>query len=66
LLKCTLGSGSVIRGLESGVEGMRKGGQRVIVVPASYSDKKLEPNPPSGTTLVFFVCFFFFLASFQY
>ena len=31
LLKVTLGSGSVIRGLEQGVQGMRKGGQRIVV-----------------------------------
>jgi FKBP-type peptidyl-prolyl cis-trans isomerase len=56
LLKVTLGSGTCIRGLEQGVVGMKKGGQRIIVVPPALVDKRLEPNPPSGIPLVFFVC----------
>ena len=42
-----VGSGTVIRGLEIGVVGMREGGVRRVVIPpaVSYQDKTQEPVP---------------------
>ena len=50
----TLGTGSVIKGWDQGVPGMREGGQRRLVVPPSlaYGNTRHSVVPPN-TTLVF-------------
>jgi len=51
-----LGLGDVIRGLEAGIIGMRPGGQRQLVIPASqgYGVHQVGRVPPNST-LVFVV-----------
>ncbi|WP_420127910.1 FKBP-type peptidyl-prolyl cis-trans isomerase [Longimicrobium sp.] len=51
-----LGAGTVIRGWESGLIGMRSGGQRQLVVPASqgYGSRQVGRVPPNAT-LVFVI-----------
>lgn len=51
-----LGDGDVIRGWESGLVGMKAGGQRQIVVPPSlgYGGRRID-NIPANSTLVFLV-----------
>jgi FKBP-type peptidyl-prolyl cis-trans isomerase FkpA len=51
-----LGDREVIRGLDEGIVGMRVGGQRRIVVPASlgYGSRAVE-TVPAHSTLVFIV-----------
>jgi FKBP-type peptidyl-prolyl cis-trans isomerase FkpA len=53
-LSFTLGAGQVIRGWEQGLQGMRVGGIRRLVVPPSlaYGDTRFGPIPPNAT-LVF-------------
>lgn len=55
-LEFEVGLGDVIRGLESGVVGMRPGGQRQLVIPASqaYGVRRVGTVPPNST-LVFVV-----------
>lgn len=50
----TIGEGKVIKGWDQGVVGMKVGGKRVLIIPASlaYGDKGAGPIP-GGATLVF-------------
>ena len=52
----TLGSGQVISGFDSGVEGMREGGVRIVVIQpeAGYGDRQVGSIPPN-TTLQFVI-----------
>ena len=49
-----LGAGRVIQGWDDGVQGMKVGGKRTLIVPASmgYGDSGAGPIPP-GATLIF-------------
>lgn len=49
------GVGEVIRGLDMGLEGLRIGGSREIIIPPSlgYGDDGLGEDIPGGATLVF-------------
>lgn len=51
-----VGEGKVIRGWESGIVGMRVGGQRQLVVPAAqaYGGRRVGQVPPNST-LVFVI-----------
>jgi FKBP-type peptidyl-prolyl cis-trans isomerase FkpA len=50
-----LGAGRVIKGWEEGVVGMKEGGQRTLIIPASmgYGDKGAGDVIPPGATLLF-------------
>ncbi|UVW27238.1 FKBP-type peptidyl-prolyl cis-trans isomerase [Massilia sp. H6] len=49
-----LGAGRVIKGWDEGVQGMKVGGKRTLIVPADmgYGDGGAGPIPP-GATLIF-------------
>jgi FKBP-type peptidyl-prolyl cis-trans isomerase len=52
----TLGKGQVIKGWDEGLLGMKKGGQRIIVIPSELAYGKLGMGTiPSNATLVFAV-----------
>jgi peptidylprolyl isomerase len=53
----TLGKGQVIPGWEQGVEGMKVGGRRELIIPASlaYGAKGSPPTIPPNEALVFVV-----------
>ena len=50
----TVGEGKVIKGWEQGLIGMKKGGQRILIIPSDmgYGDRGMGPIPP-GATLLF-------------
>ncbi len=52
----TLGEGKVIKGWEEGIKGMKKGGQRILVIPPQFAYGSREVGPiPANATLVFSV-----------
>ena len=52
-----LGAGRVIKGWDQGVEGMRVGGRRELIIPPhlAYGNQSPSPLIPAGSTLIFVV-----------
>lgn len=51
------GGGSVVKGLDEGIRGMRMGGERKLLVPPAlgYGAKGLPPSVPPNATLIYTV-----------
>ena len=51
----TLGAGQVIKGWDEGIVGMKEGGTRTLLIPASlaYGSQSPAPSIPSNSNLVF-------------
>jgi peptidylprolyl isomerase len=56
-LPVTLGEGGVVPGFEQGLEGMKEGGQRQIIIPPDlgYGPQGNPPAIPPDSTLIFVV-----------
>ena len=54
-IKFSLGAGTVIKGWEEGIEGMKTGGKRVLFVPSglAYGSLGVAPSIPSNADLIF-------------
>lgn len=52
-----LGAGNVIKGWDEGIEGMKEGGRRLLVIPPDkgYGEAGSPPSIPANETLVFVV-----------
>lgn len=48
-----LGAGNVIKGLDEGIEGMKSGGKRTLIVPAAlaYGSRGAGPVPPNANLI---------------
>jgi FKBP-type peptidyl-prolyl cis-trans isomerase len=57
LFTFTLGDESTVPGFEEGIEGMRVGGRRKLIIPPKlgYGSSGVPPKVPPGATLVFVV-----------
>ncbi|XP_036382664.1 FK506-binding protein 15-like isoform X2 [Megalops cyprinoides] len=55
LLRVKLGAGKVIKGWEEGMQGMKKGGRRLLMVPPNlgYGSQGVPNRVPSDSTLIF-------------
>ncbi len=61
--KFKVGERKVIRGWEEGIQGMKKGGKRIIVVPSEmgYGASGLSPSIPPNSNLIYEVSYIIIL-----